>query len=212
MASLYPGQDGPRRVLRILAGGFLLVVLLLGLAAYIASREARQIQSSSAGLVADHLKTARLIDAFQVEQQKMDRLLFQISASVRHSEAGFGELAAKLDDTSLAIDRTLELSPPAASRSRWTEIAEVSRRFKLNAARVVLQPNPSEQELEALYADHEKFIETLGLSFESIAYFFADAHISRNLLGRQGWLDRIRCGLVDHDQTLYLAEYDFSSR
>ena len=143
MASLYPGQDGPRRVLRILAGGFLLVVLLLGLAAYIASREARQIQSSSAGLVADHLKTARLIDAFQVEQQKMDRLLFQISASVRHSDAGFGELAAKLDDTSLAIDRTMELSPPAASRKRWTEIGEVSRRFKTNAARVVLQPDRS---------------------------------------------------------------------
>ena len=59
---------------------------------------------------------------------------------------------------------------------------------------------------------HLVTIETLGLSFESIVYFFADAHISRNVLGRQGWLDRIRFGLVDHDQTLYLAEYDFSSR
>jgi hypothetical protein len=28
----------------------------------------------------------------------------------------------------------------------------------------------------------------------------------------RGWLDRIRFGLVDRDQTLYLAEYDFSPR
>jgi signal transduction histidine kinase len=192
MASLYPGQDGPRRVLRILAGGFLLVVLLLGLAAYIASREARQIQSSSAGLVADHLKTARLIDAFQVEQQKMDRLLFQISASVRHSDAGFGELAAKLDDTSLAIDRTMELSPPAASRRRWTEIGEVSRRFKTNAARVVLQPNPSERELEALYADHEKFVTAVGQLVKedaerSVKIESAIEEQSRNLGGEATW-------------------------
>jgi hypothetical protein len=111
---------------------------------------------------------------------------------VRHSDAGFGELAAKLDDTSLAIDRTMELSPPAASRKRWTEIGEVSRRFKTNAARVVLQPNPSERELEALYADHERFVTAVGQLVKedaerSVKIESAIEEQSRNLGGEATW-------------------------
>jgi hypothetical protein len=42
-----------------------------------------------------------------------------------------------------------------------------------------------------------------------MVYFFADERINKNLLGRIGWLDRVRFGLVDHDEELYLAPYDF---
>ena len=52
-------------------------------------------------------------------------------------------------------------------------------------------------------------IEVLDLQFESVVYFFADERISKNLLGRTGWLDRVRFGLVDYDHELYLAPYDF---
>jgi len=55
---------------------------------------------------------------------------------------------------------------------------------------------------------HLVTIETLGLNFESVVYFFADERINKNLLGRLGWLDRIRIGLIDHDGLLYLASYD----
>jgi hypothetical protein len=41
-----------------------------------------------------------------------------------------------------------------------------------------------------------------------MVYFFGDERINKNLLGRAGWLDRIRLGLVDHDGELYLASYD----
>lgn len=56
---------------------------------------------------------------------------------------------------------------------------------------------------------HTVELEVLGLKVESMVYFFADEHIHRNLLGRTGWLDRVRFGLVDHDLELYLADYDF---
>jgi hypothetical protein len=55
---------------------------------------------------------------------------------------------------------------------------------------------------------HLVTIETLGLNFESVVYFFADERINKNLLGRLGWLDRIRLGLIDHDGLLYVASYD----
>ena len=55
---------------------------------------------------------------------------------------------------------------------------------------------------------HEVEITALGVTTFSTVYFFADASINKNVLGRVGWLDRVRLGLVDHDTTVYLAPYD----
>lgn len=58
---------------------------------------------------------------------------------------------------------------------------------------------------------HMVEIEVPGLNIVSMVYFFADERINKNLLGRTGWLDRLRFGLVDHDLSLYLAPYDFQA-
>jgi hypothetical protein len=58
---------------------------------------------------------------------------------------------------------------------------------------------------------HVVTVETLDLRFESMVYFFEDPAINKNVLGRVGWLDRIRFGLIEHDQAVFLAEYDFES-
>lgn len=55
---------------------------------------------------------------------------------------------------------------------------------------------------------HDVEITVLGMTTFSTVYFFADASINKNVLGRVGWLDRFRVGLVDHDRELYLAGYD----
>jgi hypothetical protein len=55
---------------------------------------------------------------------------------------------------------------------------------------------------------HELTISVLSIEIHSTAFFFADPLILKNVLGRQGWLDRIRLGLVDHDQILYISPYD----
>lgn len=51
--------------------------------------------------------------------------------------------------------------------------------------------------------------EVLGIRLESMAYFFRDPGIRRNLLGRSGWLDRVKLGIVGYDSTVYIAPYDF---
>ena len=55
---------------------------------------------------------------------------------------------------------------------------------------------------------HEVIIDVLGIQFETTVFFFADPEIKKNVLGRRGWLDRVHLGLVDYDQTLYLADYN----
>jgi len=47
-----------------------------------------------------------------------------------------------------------------------------------------------------------------GVETTSLVYFFADPMIEKNVLGRIGWLDRVRFGLVHHDSKAHLAQYD----
>ncbi|MDQ3253162.1 MAG: retropepsin-like domain-containing protein [Acidobacteriota bacterium] len=55
---------------------------------------------------------------------------------------------------------------------------------------------------------HTLTLETLGLEFETIIYFAALENYPRNVLGRRGWLDRVRVGIVEHDSKLYVSRYD----
>ena len=54
---------------------------------------------------------------------------------------------------------------------------------------------------------HEVELNVLGVVTNSMVYFFADPMIDKNVLGRIGWLDRVRLGLVHHDGKVYLAAY-----
>ena len=61
------------------------------------------------------------------------------------------------------------------------------------------------RQLEAVFEDG---LLRLGLSFESVVHFFADERLNRNLLGGNGWLDRIGLGLIHHTSRIYLARRD----
>lgn len=55
---------------------------------------------------------------------------------------------------------------------------------------------------------HEIEVNVLNVSTLTMVYFFADPGIVKNVLGRSGWLDRVRLGIVDYDRALYLSAYD----
>ena len=55
---------------------------------------------------------------------------------------------------------------------------------------------------------HEVEIDVVGIVVHSLVYFFAEPSIHKNVLGRGGWLDRVRVGLVDHERQVFLAAHD----
>lgn len=55
---------------------------------------------------------------------------------------------------------------------------------------------------------HEVTLQTGDLVFESLVYFAKHPNLPRNLLGRQGWLRKLRLALIDYDNLLYLNGYD----
>ena len=43
-------------------------------------------------------------------------------------------------------------------------------------------------------------VEVLGITVSTLVYSFAEPTVRRNVLGRRGWLDRVRVGVVDYDR------------
>lgn len=55
---------------------------------------------------------------------------------------------------------------------------------------------------------HEVKISVRDLEWEAIVYFAEPADFPVNVVGRSGFLDHLRLGVIDYDQLLYLAAYN----
>jgi hypothetical protein len=55
---------------------------------------------------------------------------------------------------------------------------------------------------------HMLSLKTLIYSFDVTVYFAAHESFKRNVLGRRGWLDQLRLGVVEYESKLYLSRYD----
>jgi hypothetical protein len=55
---------------------------------------------------------------------------------------------------------------------------------------------------------HTLTLETLGYSFDVTVYFSAHESLTRNVLGRRGWLDQVKLGVVEYEGKLYISRYD----
>lgn len=55
--------------------------------------------------------------------------------------------------------------------------------------------------------EHRIEISTFGFIWEASVYFIAEEGIKRNILGRIGWLDRVKLGLIDYEGKLLLSRY-----
>lgn len=55
---------------------------------------------------------------------------------------------------------------------------------------------------------HEITLTVGQLEWQAVVYFAEDETFPVNVVGRRGFLDRLRAGLVDYEQLLYLGSYD----
>jgi hypothetical protein len=54
---------------------------------------------------------------------------------------------------------------------------------------------------------HTVTVSVLRSDFEAVVYFAGAHGFTRNVLGRSGWLDRVRLGIIYHDSEVYLSSY-----
>jgi hypothetical protein len=55
---------------------------------------------------------------------------------------------------------------------------------------------------------HKVTITCFDWQFDSVVLFPATIEIGRNVLGRQGWLQKFRVALIDYDSVLHLSHYN----
>jgi len=55
---------------------------------------------------------------------------------------------------------------------------------------------------------HEVTVSVFGLEWQAVVYFAESESLALNVLGRFGFLDRLRIGVVDYDEQLYLGRYE----
>ena len=51
-------------------------------------------------------------------------------------------------------------------------------------------------------------LQTGNFEFDSLVYFAEDENFNRNVLGRRGWLELVKIGLIDYEGKLYLSRYN----
>jgi len=54
---------------------------------------------------------------------------------------------------------------------------------------------------------HSVTLSAFDMEFDSVVYFAQDYGLLRNLLGRDGWLQKVRLAVVDYDAEIYLSPY-----
>ncbi|MGI8494392.1 MAG: hypothetical protein ACR2L1_03635 [Pyrinomonadaceae bacterium] len=57
---------------------------------------------------------------------------------------------------------------------------------------------------------HELTLSVLGIESVSTVYFAESDYFDRNVLGRTGWLDRVKLGLIEQEGKLFLSQYNKS--
>lgn len=55
---------------------------------------------------------------------------------------------------------------------------------------------------------HQVLVSVLDFQVISTVYFAESEYFDRNILGRIGWLDRVKLGLIDSEGLLYLSPYE----
>ncbi|HTG16234.1 MAG TPA: hypothetical protein VK747_13375 [Blastocatellia bacterium] len=55
---------------------------------------------------------------------------------------------------------------------------------------------------------HQITLCVADFEFDSMIYFAADPSVTRNVLGRHGWLDRMVLGIIDYEGKLLLSQFD----
>ena len=54
---------------------------------------------------------------------------------------------------------------------------------------------------------HELTLAALDIETVSTVYFAENPNFNKNVLGRIGWLDRVKLGLIEQEGKLFLSEY-----
>lgn len=149
-----------RTVLWGLVPGFVLVMVLLGMAGLVAVRDSREIRLSATSLVKDQLLIARLLHEAQAEEDALALALYRLTTEASGQERlkRIEELK-EADKTVARLSRQAERTPNA---TEWRLLAQATQEFSREAEKAFAQTRAVPQDImENLFTSHEKVVKLI---------------------------------------------------
>jgi len=130
-----------RSILRVLSGGFGLVIVLLAAAAFVSITNIRAIQRNAATLVAEHQQATDLIDEIESEQEALSAVFYRLARGLKSIDRDriLSELDAADENVADIADRMEGTADQALGRN----LKRAAEAFTSEARRLLSQPHSS---------------------------------------------------------------------
>ena len=149
-----------RNILRVLLGGFGLVILLLLAASVVGVGNIRSIQRNAADLVREQAVTNRLIGELQHEERSL-REVFSVLARDPKS-VDYAGIMAQLDEADRDIKRISAEGASTAEHDLWARLQQTSLAFSAEARGLLNDEAAETYATIDLFRDHEAFVSVVA--------------------------------------------------
>ncbi len=155
-----PRQITDRSILRVLIGGFSLVIVLLLVAAFISIRNVQSIKASAARLVSEQSVTTRLIDEIQSEQVTLNAIFYMLGRKPERVDRA--QLLEEVDDADRTISRVASQARGDTDEKIWDDLRRTTLAFSTEARRLLALPNAPTLSSQDLLERHEEVIKVIS--------------------------------------------------
>jgi signal transduction histidine kinase len=154
-----------RSLLRVLIGGFSLVIALLLAGAFIGIGNIHSIKENAARLVEEQQSTNRLLEEVHRQQASLSDV-FSILARDPDS-VDEGRILSELNEADRDIDRIVAEGALTPQRRLYDQLRQTSAAFSAEARRLLAVEEPETFSSQDLFRDHEAFISVVAKLIES---------------------------------------------
>lgn len=147
-----------RNILRVLVGGFGVVIVFLILAGFVGIRSVRAIQSSAGSLESEQMASSKLIDEIHREQETLNAVFYNLGKE-QPDKVDREQVLSQLHDADTAIERIVTAAVGTAEEPLWKRLLEATVGFSNEARRLLAQEDAETLFSTDLLGRHDEVIE-----------------------------------------------------
>ena len=152
-------MNATNRTLWILSTGFVLVILMLTLLAWLGFRQAASIREKASAMVQEHRFAAHLVDDLELERHRASTLLLSLSRSnAQPSEAMAQKLHATLRDFEATIPAITSEGERLMPHSDWERLRAATGAYAAALQAALLMPSRDDATWAMLQQRYDEFV------------------------------------------------------
>jgi signal transduction histidine kinase len=154
-----PPPINQKTILQGLMGGFGLVMVLLSAAAFVTLRRSQSIQEAATASVREHLAAAQAIDQFQLQQEKMGKLLFDLLDSESYDRA----LAQRINVLQSELSAIATSGSVESHNPLWRDLRSSALAFTATAGELLSAESSGRDRAGKILEQHyDRFVSLAG--------------------------------------------------